>query len=149
MDMMKLRVNLMQAMYNEAADIKDEYMHKDLPIKEEVPFNIEYHIARYQVYRELLETLDKTTADRIDSECNATIAVMHDYIDDFICDIKSVKHGRWSYRDDYGKHVPCHCTNCGCRAHTETGDAGCQTLIDDILSKFCPNCGARMDGDEE
>lgn len=88
MDVMKFRVNLMQAMYNEVAGMKDEYIHKDLPIKEEVPFNIEYHIARYQVYRELLETLDKTTADRIDSECSATIAVMHDYIDDFISHIK-------------------------------------------------------------
>ena len=50
----------------------------------------------------------------------------------------------WSYRDDYGNPVPCHCTNCGCKAHTETGNAGCQTFTEDILSKFCPNCGARM-----
>lgn len=88
MDVMKLRVTLMRAMYNEVAGMKYEYIHKDLPIEEEVPFNIEYHIARYQVYRELLETLDKTTADRIDSECSATIEVMHDYIDDFISHIK-------------------------------------------------------------
>lgn len=88
MDVMAFRANLMRAMYNEVAGMKDEYIHKDLPIREEVPFNIEHHIARYQVYRELLETLDKTTADRIDSECSATIAVMHDFIDDFISHIK-------------------------------------------------------------
>lgn len=50
----------------------------------------------------------------------------------------------WSYRDDCGNPVSCHCTNCGCRAHTETGNAGCQTITEDILSNFCPNCGARM-----
>ena len=88
MDMMKLRTNLIQAMYNEVADMKNEYIHKDLPIREEVPFNIEYHIGRYHVYRELLETLDKTIADRIDSECIATIDMMHDYIDDFTSHIK-------------------------------------------------------------
>ena len=56
---------------------------------------------------------------------------------------------KWSYRDDYGNPVPCHCTNCGCRAHTETGNAGCQTIEEDILSKFCPNCGARMIKEED
>lgn len=50
----------------------------------------------------------------------------------------------WSYWDDNGNPVPCHCTNCGHRAHTETGNAGCQTITEDILSKFCPNCGSRM-----
>ena len=88
MDMRKLRTNLIQAMYNEVAAMEDKYTHKDLPIQKEVPFNIEHHIARYQVYRELLETLDEPTADRIDSECRATIDVMHDYIDDFIAHIK-------------------------------------------------------------
>jgi hypothetical protein len=63
--------------------------------------------------------------------------IMNDYI------------AKWSYRDAYGNSVPCHCTNCGCRAHTETGNAGCQTIEEDILSKFCPNCGARMIKEEK
>lgn len=50
----------------------------------------------------------------------------------------------WSYRDEYGNPAPCHCTNCGCEAHTEIGNAGCQTITEDILSMFCPNCGSRM-----
>ena len=56
---------------------------------------------------------------------------------------------KWSYHDDYGKPAPCHCTNCGCRAHTETGNAGCQTIEEDILSNFCPNCGKRMIKEEK
>ena len=79
---------LIKAMYAEVDAMIMEYNHKDLPIEEEHPFNIEHHIARYQVYRELLEEIDKTTADRIDDEFEVTINNMHKYIDDFILSIK-------------------------------------------------------------
>ena len=87
MDMMCFKRSLINSMYEEVNAMLNEYTHKDLPIQKEHPFNIEHHIARYQVYRELLESIDKTTADRIDDECNPTIETMHDYIDNFISQI--------------------------------------------------------------
>lgn len=89
MDVMEFKVKLMKSMYDEVNAMRNEYIHKDLPIQEEHPFNIEHHIARYQVYRELLESIDKTIADRIDNECSSIIDVMHDYIDDFIAHIRT------------------------------------------------------------
>lgn len=89
MDMVEFKVKLMKSMYDEVDAMRNEYIQKDLPIEEEHPFNIEHHIARYQVYRELLESIDKTIADRIDNECGPTIAAMHDYIDNFITHIRT------------------------------------------------------------
>ena len=88
MDIMTFKIKLMQGMYNEVRDMKYEYVHKDLPIQEEVPFNIEYHIGRYHVYRELLEDIDKDICDKIDSECTPFIDTMHNFIDDFIKTIR-------------------------------------------------------------
>ena len=88
MDIMTLKVKLMQEMYKEVDSMRYEYVHKDLPVQEEVPFNIEYHIGRYHVYRELLEDIDKDICDRIDSECMPFIDTMHDFIDDFTKAIK-------------------------------------------------------------
>lgn len=58
-------------------------------------------------------------------------------------------YAKWSYVNEKGERVPCHCTNCGCQAHTETGYFGCQTITEDILSNFCPNCGAKMKKEEK
>ena len=92
MDVMTIKVKLMKAMYNEVCDMKNEYAQKDIPIKEEHLFNIEYHIGRYYAYRELLEEIDKIVADRIDEECTPTINVMHEYIDKFISDIHRINN---------------------------------------------------------
>ena len=83
MDVMTIKVKLMKAMYDEVCNMKNEYIHRYIPIEEEHPFNIEYHIGRYHAYRELLEEIDKIVADRIDEECMPTINVMHEYIDKF------------------------------------------------------------------
>lgn len=87
---------------------------------------------------------------------NAELAGRYcDYASDLLSSVKGEDHhtvyAKWSYVNKKGVRVPCHCTNCGCRAHTETGNFGCQTITEDILSNFCPNCGARMlkDGDTE
>ena len=80
---MTLRSRLIQGMYDEVKEMKYEYANKDLPIQEDVPFNIEYRIGRYHVYRELLEDIDKDICDRIDSECMPFIDTMHDFIEDF------------------------------------------------------------------
>ena len=44
-------------------------------------------------------------------------------------DVAPVRHGRWW---DKGA-LSCRCSECGCKSNRE--------------SKYCPNCGAKMDGD--
>lgn len=46
-------------------------------------------------------------------------------------DVAPVRHGRWL---DKGS-LSCRCSRCGCKNYKET--------------QWCPNCGARMDGDAE
>ena len=49
-----------------------------------------------------------------------------------------VRHGRWDYRheDDW-----CYCSVCGTDAEGSDGEC--------LETKYCPNCGARMDGGAE
>ena len=59
-------------------------------------------------------------------------------------DVQPVKHGRWiaENRDNRG-YADCYtCTNCNCYTYT-------YTLMKDCEYDYCPNCGARMDGDIE
>lgn len=50
-----------------------------------------------------------------------------------------VKHGSWEWMEDmYGAYVRC----------SECGDEFNCWEADCALTKYCPNCGARMDGDE-
>lgn len=97
------------------------YLISDSPLMDKVVFKFSISGIGYYIFIELW-------ADEANVSYNASVK----------------SEAEWSYRDDYGNPVPCHCTNCGCRAHTETGNAGCQTITEDILSNFCPNCGARM-----
>ena len=56
-------------------------------------------------------------------------------------DAEIVRHARWApIKDDYGHHYQGQCTNCGC-----------QPLRNFAHSPwlFCPNCGARMDAQED
>ena len=58
-------------------------------------------------------------------------------------DVQPVKHGRWiaENRDNRG-YADCYtCTNCNCYSYT-------YTLMKDCEYEYCPNCGARMDGEE-
>ena len=50
---------------------------------------------------------------------------------DHLIEVDPVRHGRWGKQDDYS----C-CSVCG------------QSIADECVPwfKFCPNCGARMDG---
>lgn len=53
-------------------------------------------------------------------------------------DVAPVVHGRWILeRDPAGKPVCYHCSACD--------SDGCHTSIR-IAYKYCPNCGAKMDG---
>ena len=46
-------------------------------------------------------------------------------------DVQPVKHGRWMY--------PFYCSGCGFVPYYSS----------DLTYNYCPNCGARMDGDSE
>ena len=59
-------------------------------------------------------------------------------------DVQPVKHGRWiaNNKDNRG-YADCYtCTNCDDYVYTFT-------LMKDCEFEYCPNCGARMDGDAE
>lgn len=53
-------------------------------------------------------------------------------------DVAEVVHGEWLDNDDR-----CYCNRCFEFSCTVTDDTG--TIYND-LTKFCPNCGAKMDG---
>lgn len=53
-------------------------------------------------------------------------------------DAAPVRHGRWIYGED----IDIQCSVCGADALTE-GD------YRQTRSNYCPNCGARMDGENE
>ena len=61
-----------------------------------------------------------------------------------LAESETIPQAMWSSKTVDGKPAPCHCTNCGGIAHTEEGNMGCQTITEDILSSYCPNCGAKM-----
>lgn len=54
-------------------------------------------------------------------------------------EVEPVRHEKWEVRAD--RHY--HCTGCDEEAHWVW------TRDKQILSKYCPNCGARMDGDKQ
>lgn len=57
-------------------------------------------------------------------------------------DAVEVVHGRWEFRND-GRYrqTRCYCTACG--KHSGIGG-----IRENQLKPYCPNCGAKMDGDE-
>lgn len=54
-------------------------------------------------------------------------------------DVQPVKRGRWIENSDPGQNINEHymCSECGCTFHNWAND------------NYCPNCGARMEGDSE
>lgn len=52
-------------------------------------------------------------------------------------DVAPVVHGRWIGRYDHAVKVGWKCSICGCLIFHERDK-----------SNYCPNCGARMDGDD-
>ena len=52
-------------------------------------------------------------------------------------DVAPVVHGRWIDMRESSKDVPeCKCSECGC-------------VIIGLEKNYCPNCGARMDGNDD
>ena len=54
-----------------------------------------------------------------------------------IADVAPVVHGRWIYKGEYAV-----CTECGGRSGTQYD--GVEPIP--LMTQFCPNCGAKMDG---
>lgn len=46
------------------------------------------------------------------------------------------KHGKWIFERTYYEADECHCSECGQKMTTHTGER----------MNFCPRCGAKMDG---
>ena len=53
-------------------------------------------------------------------------------------DVAPVVHGRWIYKGEYAV-----CTECGGRSGTQYD--GVEPIP--LMTQFCPNCGAKMDGE--
>ena len=92
----------------------------------------------------LINTCKKIIRERW-NETTVPVSWSHayaDFIDDInnqpAADVAPVKHGYWSH---LGGDEFC-CTNCG---HIVTTDGSWEHP----WQNFCPNCGARMDGDAD
>jgi len=59
-------------------------------------------------------------------------------------DVKPVVHGHWKSEDKMFGNIPFKCSNCGYLTR-ETTDG---SVLGKPKFNFCPNCGARMDGNE-
>lgn len=57
-------------------------------------------------------------------------------------DVAEVVHGRWHLLDDCA-NAGLYCSACGRRVHRE------EFAYKKLRSKYCPHCGARMDGTAE
>lgn len=74
-------------MKQEIADMVNEYEYRDTPIKEDHYFNIEYHMGRYHMLREMLDTYDSRLATFINDNYEELIEKLHKFIDDFTADV--------------------------------------------------------------
>lgn len=79
------------------------------------------------------------TDEHIDELLNDFIVIPKDTP---AADVQPVKHGRWKYYENNGIIDTYICTNC-------QGKVEMAIDVDSSSFKYCPNCGARMDGDKE
>ena len=63
---------------------------------------------------------------------------VQDVVDAPAADVAPVVHGRWIYKGEYAV-----CTECGGRSGTQYD--GVEPIP--LMTQFCPNCGAKMDGE--
>lgn len=121
------------------------------------------YIEREAVHR-LVRSLNKYTWKNPDKSKYRTTVDIDDVqfgIDKIpIADVVEVRHGEW-VEDGYND-IPCVCSCCGAEAQytstfEETFDydweenlvpCGYEEIREYIRTPFCPNCGAKMDGDE-
>ena len=56
-------------------------------------------------------------------------------------DVQPVKHGKWEEVHHWFEDIEYSCSVCGCYALYK------ELTKDQICSEYCPNCGAKMDGE--
>ena len=68
------------------------------------------------------------------------IALAHGILENVpSADVEPVRHGRWKTKKFEGDYFPeTYCSECGQRY-----------AVLNLTYDYCPNCGARMDGEEE
>ena len=79
----------------------------------------------------------------VDSEYRTVME--YDTAYDAICSVRAadpVRHGRWIYGQDFNWYTA-HCSLCGYERRTDVKAKNWN------MWGYCPNCGAKMDGEEE
>lgn len=86
-----------------------------------------------------------TADDAWESGYNTAMAELMELIKHIpAADVQPVKHGRWIIDYAEGTEIyHAHCSECGKEPDRNIGG----DYYIDKFSDFCPNCGARMDGD--
>ena len=85
-----------------------------------------------------------TAADAVSEKCGIPIADLVDVFADIqTVDAVPVRHGYWVIADaDKGEYI---CSVCG---ETDTDCSDRYSNHNVFGQNYCPNCGAKMDGDE-
>ena len=85
----------------------------------------------------------KVVLDKLPNDLPYKASVKRVLIQAPAADVVEVKHGYWEewWDDNYLSY--CHkCSECGSYPLTKE-----ETMHDEVLSAYCPNCGAKMDGE--
>lgn len=106
----------------------------------------EYKKNNLRTARETLHKLENSgiLENNLSMEQITAIRIAEFALDE-LCKLKDaqpVKCGRWEYYKNNGIIDTYICTNC-------QGKVEMAIDVDPIKFKYCPNCGARMDGDSE
>lgn len=77
---------------------------------------------------------------QIDLECQYEKPCEHliaAFLNEDSADVAPVVHGRWKYKEEWGKLLTNSCSVCGQILTTKRGEE----------MNYCPNCGAKMDAE--
>lgn len=101
------------------------------------------YISRNEAYQELREARCCDMTDEWGRGYNAGITEAMDIINNIIppADAAPAVHGRWTYTCYYEQEWY-KCSNCGANSPCTTGGWA-------IKTNYCPNCGAKMDGEDK
>ena len=103
------------------------------------------YIERDEILQKISKMIEYCKKDNKVNGLTALFQVGDAIIDCKSADVQEVKHGRWITSEitmDSG------CTSCSC-CHSEYYIGDLQNLEgDNDFVMYCPNCGARMDGDK-
>jgi hypothetical protein len=89
-----------------------------------------------------------TAAEIISNKLNIPLSNLCDILAEIPSeDVQPVKHGKWIFQnrnDEDGRYIY-HCSECD----FEVRVFPCNLVPWQMHEKYCPGCGARMDGDSE